>query len=246
MIIELVSNRSTTLESFPDLLELEPRISTRAAKYAIETDHEKILFVRRATSSLNMVEKFYVSGMKTTKVLNIEDEKIKTMCFLWQGSEVEVCFVERPATTQASGQVYTDFNVSMFENLLNNAHGVALANPNCGKDKWSDNHYAIDGRYTADWIVSYIQANLETTHYKCDGSSLHMIVDPTGWSIQLDLDFTQTPPGCVESEWEDNLEPAIATLCLCPPDKAFGLRSRYGSSFKISVGATGNYFEPTG
>ena len=124
-----------------------------------------------------------------------------TRCFLWAGAAVDVCFVQRPDTATAGR-----FKPADFEKMLNAVHAARLANPECADDKWYDNHYAIDGRAvgSADYIIDYIEANPSTRYY-CNRGMIHYIFDPTGWGIQLDLQFSKPPPNCAGSGDDDEL-----------------------------------------
>ena len=56
-----------------------------------------------------------------------------------------------------------------MENMLHSVHHTMLQNPNCGRDKWEDNHYAYDAQQTnADFVLDYLEVG-ETCHkLKCN------------------------------------------------------------------------------
>lgn len=210
--------QDTTLDSLRDVeidMHAVPRASPRAIAMVLNTSSasstSKILTplsVNRAVSKATMekLEDFYVTGMGTelvdsasTPTVNGGDSVTKK-CFLWTGATVDVCFYERdPSATSG------EWKVSDFENMLNTVHNNILGNhPMCGTDKWFDNHYAIDSQ-TADTstIVPYVEKN-DITHYCSSmgpfgGVSMHYVIDPTGWAIQLDLQMSSVPSDCEDT-----------------------------------------------
>ena len=68
-------------------------------------------------------------------------------------------------------------------------------------DKYCDNHYAVDLMgFSADAIVDYFEANdpfpLTNATRGAYGCDQDYLIDPTGWSIQMDVDFSAGYPGC--------------------------------------------------
>jgi len=159
------------------------------------------LAVNRAVSVSTMaaVEDFYVTGMGTTMVVNStgggkEPDFKEYKCFLWAGASVDLCFYSRDDSTTKG-----DFKVGDFEKMLNTVHANIIAKyPYCARDKWTDNHYAIDS-FSADTtkIVSYIDANNVPVY--CEGTAPHYVIDPTGWGIQTDLQYKSSPKACSSS-----------------------------------------------
>jgi hypothetical protein len=156
------------------------------------------LTVNRAASAAAMsrLDDFYVTGMGTTKTHDSTAGEVTKKCFLWSGATVDVCFTQRPDSATAG-----DWKVSDFEDMLNTVHGNIVGGyPFCGMDKWEDNHYAIDSRsIDTSGIVSYI--NSAKPYHYCEASpsgsvSVHYVWDPTGWGIQLDMQFTSVPDDC--------------------------------------------------
>ena len=108
---------------------------------------------------------------------------------------------------------------------MNAVHSNLLTKPTCGVDKWLDNHHAFDTQTsgTGSQVVSYIEKH--APFYYCmpgggpgpppsddatalqrrlqgpppSGYVLHYIIDPTGWGIQLDMNFETQPSGCSNS-----------------------------------------------
>merc|ERR1712151_1003327 len=140
--------------------------------------------------------------MGTKLSLDSSENGVTKKCFLWTGATVDVCYTQRDdSATKGS------WKVSDFEDMLNTVHkNIMDGYPFCGMDKWIDNHYAIDSR-TADTssIVSYIDSNKPYHYCKSGGmsgrsghstTSVHYIVDPCGWGIQLDMSFSSSPSDC--------------------------------------------------
>ena len=112
------------------------------------------------------------------------------------GASVDVCFYSREETATKG-----DFKVSSFEKMLNTVHANIISKyPFCGRDKWTDNHYAIDSfRADTSKIAAYIDANNVPVYCESSpwgGASAHYAIDPTGWGIQMDLRWTSTPKAC--------------------------------------------------
>jgi len=176
------------------------------------------LVVNRAASAAAMskLEDFYVSGMGTTKSHDETKNGVTKKCFLWAGATVHVCYTQR-----ADSETKGNWKVSDFEAMLNKVHETLMGgHPFCGMDKWEDNHYAIDSQ-SADGskIVEYINS-AKPLHY-CESSggaertkrelssafppgpgsstSLHYVWDPTGWGIQLNLQFSSVPDDCKQT-----------------------------------------------
>lgn len=194
-----------------------PRASPRAIEHALSLVQPlensattgaiiSPLAVNRAAdeSTMAKLEEFYVTGMGASMAVNSTgggaDPDFKAYkCFLWPGATVDVCFYSRAASATKG-----DFKVADFEKMLNTVHeNIIVKYPFCGRDKWTDNHYAIDS-FQADTakIVSYIDEKsvpvyCESTPF---GTSAHYAIDPTGWGIQMDLQFSTTPKACSSSK----------------------------------------------
>jgi hypothetical protein len=211
MILELISDqKSPEIATHENLHHFkESRISQfqidRIATFGSDAMSVlKPMTVNRAASAdiWEMLSTFY-SAMKTKVTQDETNADMAKKCFLWSGAAVEVCFTKR-ADTATKGT----FKVGDFEKMLNTVHKTMLKNPDCGNDKWEDNHYAIDNHNMAqggaDYIIEYIDATPGTLYF-CEGAGIHYIFDPTGWGIQLDLQFTKGPAGCVGSGDDDEL-----------------------------------------
>jgi len=160
------------------------------------------LAVNRAAAPETMakLEDFYVTGMGTSMVVNTtggggDPGFLEYKCFLWPGSSVDICFYSRDETATKG-----DFKVADFEKMLHTVHeNIIVKHPFCGRDKWTDNHYAIDS-FTADTakIVKYIDAKSVPVYCEASywGNSAHYAIDPTGWGIQMDLHFSTVPKAC--------------------------------------------------
>ena len=73
-------------------------------------------------------------------------------------------------------------------------------------DKYQDNHYAADLQISGDYLVTYMYGHTPyplSQHswwgYAC---AQDYLIDPTGWTIQTDLQFTYSYPGCTEAATE--------------------------------------------
>ena len=214
MTLELVS-RSRKARSLP--LQLETRVSRYQARRAATVDDgQLVLAVRRATSDLASVEGFYGALRANATLAEAGADNASARCYLWAHAAVDVCFVERAANATAG-----DFSVADFADMLFGAHEAILGDgkQNCGRDKWADLHYAYDavtetsavsgstldqmseavqeGQF--DYILDYVES--ASSPYSCFGSHIHYIFDPTGWAIQLNVNFSRTMDGC---SWRDS------------------------------------------
>jgi len=220
MILELTSKKSLasseTRRSVHSAASSERRMSPRAVAILEELEKSNVstgasmtpLSVNRAVSAATLakLDDFYVTGMGAKKVSDDTDvaSGYARKCFLWTGSKVDICFTSRQPTATKG-----DWTVADFEEMLNTVHkNIIVGYPFCGLDKWEDNHYAIDS-FSADTssIVSYINKN--NVPHLCEssggsggsgGSSLHYAFDPTGWGIQMDLNFNTMPNDCTVSQ----------------------------------------------
>jgi hypothetical protein len=215
MILEVVQQNSTTtskIASHPKLVKFnEPRVPHATLKRAGAEIKERLaarkdtstgdimvaLTVGRAASDMDAIDEFYTNGMQTTTTLSYQDDSVVKRCYLWekQGATVDVCFSKRDDNATS-----TDFKVADFENMLKTVHANVIA----GKDtasygcnnKWMDNHYAIDSVGSGfDYIVEYLDAT-EGFYVYCDVAGFHYMTDPTGWGIQVDMQFTTQPQAC--------------------------------------------------
>jgi len=224
MILELTSKKSLALGATQRAVHAahpsERRVSARAAAMIEELERDDLgsgasmtpLSVNRAVSAtvLAKLDDFYVTGMGTKKVSEDTSNGYTRKCYLWTGSTVDICFINRDDSATKG-----DWKVADFENMLNTVHkNIIVGHPYCGVDKWEDNHYAIDSM-SADTstIVSYINKN--SVPHICTsssgrrlqgsgGSGLHYAFDPTGWGIQLDLSFSSQPTDCNAATQTDN------------------------------------------
>merc|ERR1712232_122892 len=152
------------------------------------SDYIVSLVVNRAASStaFSQLEDFYVGGMGTTKTHDATENGATKKCFLWPGASVNICF-----TNRADDETSTSFKVGDFEDMLNSAHQTIIdGRPFCPKDRWFDNHYAIDSQSVDNnKILSYV--NSKNPFRPCGnnpmrGEGMAAIFDPTGLGIQMD------------------------------------------------------------
>lgn len=213
MILELTSKKGLALGETTRAVNVatpsERRMSARALTMIDELEQKGMLTgasmtplsVNRAISAAGLakLDDFYLTGMGTKKVSDDTDAAngYTRKCYQWTGAEVDICFTNRDASATKG-----DWKVADYENMLNTVHkNIIVGYPFCGQDKWEDNHYAIDS-FSADTstIVSYIDKN-KIPHI-CEssggsgGSGLHYAFDPSGWGIQLDLNFNTMPSDC--------------------------------------------------
>ena len=127
-----------------------------------------VISVSRAASDLDAIDEFYVNGMQTTTTLSVTDTSYQKRCYLWDaaGATADVCFTSRPDSATSG-----DFKVSDFESMLNAAHADVTSSGQTCNNKWVDNHYAVDGMVSGDYIQTYIQE--KDLYYYCDGNYLH-------------------------------------------------------------------------
>ncbi|KAH8061593.1 hypothetical protein JL721_8820 [Aureococcus anophagefferens] len=159
MILELVSQNSKTTPT----LAMETRMSNRTA-------------VRMSTTSV----------LGAVEVLDVKAAGVARKCYQWGWAGSDVCFVQRDDDAK--------FTVADLEATPGVARGGTSPSVH---DKWGDNHYAMDlpgtsgasivKAFTANYAQIYPIANKSTTYaFSCEQ---HYIIDPTGFSIQTDLDF---------------------------------------------------------
>jgi len=159
-----------------------------------------VLAVNHAASvtSFAALDDFYVKGMGCT-VETTTTADYSRKCFGWGGATVDICFYQRDDSTTSG-----PFKVSSLEDMLHTVHGNIIdKQPQCNRDKWTDWHYAVDSR-TADTssIAKYIDSN-DGVSVMCGGSTPHYVVDPTGWSIQMDLNWSSNAVSkCTSSSTE--------------------------------------------
>ena len=123
-------------------------------------------------------------------------------------------FVERDETSA--------WTVSDMEQMLDGAHRATIAGQhNCGRDKWSDHHYAYDATATSELLPSSGDTIAGETTTVQEGDfdyildaprgapagelcllrpHVHYVYDPTGWAIQLNVNFSRVMTGC---DWRD-------------------------------------------
>ena len=149
--------------------------------------------VSRATSNITTVDDFYTKVIKATVTQSVDLNGVSRRCYQWPTATSDVCF------TQRAGNDDGDFGVKAFESMLWEVHATNMKAPSNG-DKYNDNHYAVDTHVSGDYLATYFTNNnpyplsqASTFAFSC---TQDYIVDPTGWSIQVDLFFTTSYPGC--------------------------------------------------
>ena len=144
-----------------------------------------------------------VFTINLTDSLDIElnEDGLERHCFVYTSSStVDICF-----TVRDDGATSSDYSIADFEGMMNTVHSNLMQSPLCGLDKWLDNHHAFDSQSQDDeTIVAYLDSDAGAdTYYYCslqDSTyTLHYIIDPTGWGIQLDTSITSEPSGCSDA-----------------------------------------------
>jgi len=219
MIIELVGNEAPGTNAIA--ATLEPRVSPRNVALYKDTSADAVHMlyatsVSRATTNMTAVHKFYTDVLQATLVDSADVSGASRRCYKWGTAKSDVCFVQR---TDSSNYPFT---VKAMEQMLWGVHAKNLVEPTDG-DKYNDNHFAADLQISGDYIVTYMDAHnpypLSTSSwwgYACDQSYL---IDPTGWTIQTDLSFTSSYPGCTESKAKATKKvaaPAARKASTCP------------------------------
>lgn len=220
MVLEVMSESSSILAQrkaslYKSKSRLSPRVvtsvldsftgsnSTTKAGSSSSTSTVSVIRVNRAASDLTVIDTFYQDVMGATLDIEESDDDVSRYCYLYSGATVELCFSKRDDSA-----TYGDFKVSSMEDQLNAVHANLLAKPTCGTDKWLDNHHAYDSMsYSATDLVTYLDSDASSTYYYCEPSSsffsttysLHYVIDPTGWGIQLDVQISSSPSGCSAS-----------------------------------------------
>ena len=117
------------------------------------------------------------------------------MCFAWGWAQSDVCFVERPPTDD-------DFGVADLETAIWTTHATVDLEPAL-HDKFADNHYAVDMLdISADYLADTFAEHYDDIYPISPGNwyafscEQNYIIDPTGWSIQIDMGFSEPYPGC--------------------------------------------------
>ena len=119
-------------------------------------------------------------------------------CYAWTDAKSDVCFTQRPATAPYDAT----FSVADMEAMIWGAHKVLITGPTAS-DKYNDNHYAVDIQVDLGYIAKYFDTNYAKSFpisypytqwaWDCDQNYL---IDPTGWAIQSDAQFSTQLPGC--------------------------------------------------
>lgn len=195
MVVELIGASSQILAARPKLVPLEQRLSDSVIELIGQSPQTgnvlKAVKVSRAATDLDALDTFYLKGMRANKTFSVDGDDVSARCYLWANSETELCFVKRPDLATSG-----NFKVGDFEQMLHRVADTMLTNPYCNMNRWLDNHYAYDSLEDFGYISSYLDSN-PSVKFKCGGAGgLHYIVDPTGWGVQLDVNFSRQPSAC--------------------------------------------------
>lgn len=209
LIIELLSKNYTEGASLRASQDApSPRLSESRANElnALETNRDYVYAVRisRAVTNLTAMDEFYVGALGATSVEETDQRhcyKVATTSSFTDTTEV--CFNEH------ADDKHDVLSVEAYTAGMNGVHQKLLkGKPKCGMDKYLDNHLAIDptehGSTTfGDNIVDYINKHDDVLYY-CEpamgpgasGYQMHYIIDPTGFGVQVDTQFSEEPAAC--------------------------------------------------
>ena len=108
--------------------------------------------------------------------------------------------MSKPATAFKKQSILQDINDDVMKEL-----GPVMGDDpiKSTADKYTDNHYAVDLMgFSADKIVAYFTQNdpfpLTNATRGAFGCKQDYLIDPTGFSIQMDVSFTTGYPGCAD------------------------------------------------
>ena len=202
MIVELVGKESPAVANHAELVDLEARMSPRQiARFASATGAAGVLeavSVNRAVSNMTSIEFFYEQIVKLSAVHTVDAAGVARRCYGWTDAKSDVCFTQRPATAPYDAT----FSVADMEAMIWGAHKVLITGPTAS-DKYNDNHYAVDIQVDLGYIAKYFDTNYAKSFpiaypytqwaWDCDQNYL---IDPTGWAIQSDAQFSTQLPGC--------------------------------------------------
>ena len=211
LLIELLATNYTGAHRMAAAPAPAPRLGdARAAELkAMTTDRAYVYAVRvaRACTDLDAVAAFYTGALGATQVSETATRKCWKLATTSAFTDTtEVCYTEH--ADDASDAM----TVKEYEDALNGAHASLLkGQPKCGMDKWLDNHLAVDptdhgSNDYGDALVAYVDATADLYYY-CEpamgpgasGYTLHYVIDPAGWGVQVDASFTSPPQACASS-----------------------------------------------
>ena len=202
MIVELVGKGSPAIANHADLVEMEARMSPRqVTRFASATGVAGILeavSVNRAVSNMTSIEDFYTTIVKLEAVHTVDETGISRRCYGWTDAKTDVCFTQRPADAPYDAT----FSVADMEAMIWSSHTALITGPTAN-DKYNDNHYAVDTQVDLGYISTFFTENYAKSFpirypytqwaWDCDQDYL---IDPTGWAIQCDTQFSTQLPGC--------------------------------------------------
>merc|ERR1712062_573715 len=166
---------------------------------SISSNRLEALQVSRASSNVTKITKYYKAVFGVDPIYTQTTRKnAKIVVFqLNRQATVQIRYVQRPVT---HGEVHS---IKWFEDYLNGVHEKYMTSYNSCWDIWGDNHYALDSmNVNGDNIVSLYEKNGWKYHMFGQASKKgkglrgpggHIngyFVTPTGWQIQLDVQFS--------------------------------------------------------
>jgi catechol 2,3-dioxygenase-like lactoylglutathione lyase family enzyme len=211
LLIELLATNYTGAHRMAAAPAPAPRLGDARARElkAMTTDRAYVYAVRvaRACTDLDAVAAFYTGALGATQVSETATRKCWKLATTSSFTDTtEVCYTEHADDANDA------MTVKEYEDALNGAHASLLkGQPKCGMDKWLDNHLAVDptdhgSNEYGDALVAYVDATADLYYY-CEpamgpgasGYTLHYVIDPAGWGVQVDASFTSPPQACASS-----------------------------------------------
>jgi hypothetical protein len=189
--------------------------SNMGATTKVAADRLRPVAVSKATSDMDTVIDFYKDALGASVIYNSTYADgtryvIFNPGFSSMQGKMSVRFVQRPASMTTKSLSVKDLEAIKFagHDWVHDDRGNNTDNAICGFDKWYDNHYGIDG---ATLTLDQYKANFDRrgwAYYHAWGGFNENIyvVDPTGESIQLDAQWSGSPPPGVSGD-------ALGTMC---------------------------------
>jgi hypothetical protein len=181
MVIELVGLEAPSANAAP--IKLEARASPRQVARFKATAKEDLhllydISVSRATTNMTAISMFYTDILKAKLTHTVDEGEVSRRCYQWGTAKSDVCFVQRPDTTDAG------FTTADFERMMWATHATNLLKPADG-DKYNDNHFAADLQISGDYIVTFMDSHdpypIGPTSWWAYACFQSYLIDPTGW-----------------------------------------------------------------